>query len=311
MKHYLLLSIALIVAVSCKQEPKNMGWKYSHSIAVDGINPIGIALARDGLWLSDGDHFRVVRVNEEGVIVQAIDSLDRPMHITTHKGQLVIPQYGNDEVIRMTVDEERFREPASPPGRSEKIIISLSDSLDAPAGADIRANEIAIADFYNNKVHYAGNDNLWIAFGKEGKAEGEFYYPTDVQITEDALWVADAYNNRLQKFTKKGEHLLTVGEDQNMNAATGIYVSDTQVFSTDFENDRVLVFDQEGNYKQSLTETIEKPTDVLIKDGLLYVANYKSSSLSVYMWGELEPIEENHQEHQHDEHEVLKDNDVI
>lgn len=279
-----------------------MGWNYSHSISVTGVNPIGIAATSEGIWLSDGDHFRVVQVNEQGEIVQSIDSLDRPMHIAAHNGQLVIPQYGNDQVIR-------FREPASPAGRSERIIISLADSLDAPAGADIRANEIAIADFYNNRIHYAGPDNKYTIFGKEGKADGEFYYPTDVQITDDALWVADAYNNRLQKFTKKGEHLLTLGEDQNMNAATGIYVSDTQVFSTDFENDRVLVFDQEGNYTQSLTHAINKPTDVLLKDGVLYVTNYKSSSLSIYIWEELEMVEENHQEehHHHDEHEVIED----
>ncbi len=304
MRTYITILLAIVLLVSCKKEPVNMGWKYSHSISVKGVNPIGIALTKEGIWLSDGDHFRVVQVNEQGEIIKSIDSLDRPMHIAAHNGQLVIPQYGNDEVIR-------FREPASPEGGSERIIVSLADSLDAPAGADIRANEIAIADFYNNRVHYAGADNKWIIFGQEGKLDGDFYYPTDVQITENALWVADAYNNRLQKFTKEGAHLLTVGEDQNMNAATGIYVSDTQVFSTDFENDRVLVFDLEGNYKQSLTGAINKPTDILIKEEVLYVANYKSSSLSVFTWEQLEIIEENHQEehHHHDEHEgVLEDN---
>ena len=280
MKSFLYAFTALLVLVSCKEEkPKKMGWVYSHTILVKGVNPIGIATAQDGLWLSDGDHFRVVKVNEQGDIIQSIDSLDRPMHIATYKEQLVIPQYGNDEVIRLSVDKGRAK---------ERILISLADSLDAPAGADIRDNEIAIADFYNNKVHYAGSDNKWISFGEEGKTDGMFYYPTDVQITQDAIWVADAYNNRLQKFTKTGAHLLTVGETERMNAATGIFVSETQVFSTDFENNRVLVFNLDGTYVQELNEQISKPTDMLIKEGILYVANYKSSSLSVYTWGELE-----------------------
>ena len=101
--------------------------------------------------------------------------------------------------------------------------------------------------------------------------------------------MADAYNNRLQKFTKTGTHLLTVGEEQKMNAATGIFVSETQVFSTDFENNRVLVFSLDGTYVQELKEQISKPTDMLIKEGTLYIANYKSSSLSVYAWGKLPP----------------------
>ena len=281
MKSFLYVLTVLLVLISCKEEsPKQMGWVYSHNIPVKGVNPIGIATAQDGLWLSDGDHFRVVKVNGQGAIIQSIDSLDRPMHIATHKEQLVIPQYGNDEVIRFSMDQT---------GKENQILISLADSLDAPAGADIKGNEIAIADFYNNKVHYAGSDITWISFGKEGKADGMFYYPTDVQITQDAIWVADAYNNRLQKFTKTGAHLLTVGEEQKMNAATGIFVSETQVFSTDFENNRVLVFSLDGTYVQELKEQISKPTDMLIKEGTLYIANYKSSSLSVYAWRKLPP----------------------
>ncbi len=264
------------LVISCTQEPKQLGWKYVNNIPLEGINPIGLASTATGFWISDGDHFRVVKINEQGAVIKFIDSLDRPMHIAQDNGELIIPQYGNDEVVR-------FRESAT----DTKTIIYVKDSLDAPAGADIRGNEIAIADFYNNQIHYAGTDNEWIVFGSEGKAKGEFYYPTDVQITQDALWVADAYNNRLQKFTKKGKHLLTLGEAQNMNASTGIYVSEKQVFSTDFENDRVLVFNHDGDYVQELKEQINKPTDILIKNGSLYIANYKSSSLSRYEWGKI------------------------
>lgn len=298
MKKLATILWAVILLASCKEEPKEMGWKFSNTILLEGINPIGLAQADDGLWISDGDHFRVVKINEKGAITKSIDSLDRPMHIAQHDGQLVIPQYGNDEVIRYGTGEGRFRE-------SEKTLISLLDSLDAPAGADIKENQIAIADFYNNRIHYASSDNTWIIFGKEGKADGEFYYPTDVQITEDALWVADAYNNRLQKFTKQGKHVLTVGEAQDMNAATGIFVSEKQVFSTDFENNRVLIFDQDGNFMQELKQEINKPTDMLIKDGKLYVANYKSSSLSIYEWSVIDATEKIHdgEDHDHDHHE--------
>lgn len=280
MRLFLYVLIGLFFLSSCDSKPKEKAWVYSHNISVKGVNPIGIATAKEGFWLSDGDHFRVVKIDRQGEIIHSIDSLDRPMHIASYKNQLVIPQYGNDEVLRMHVSEADFY-------KNERIIISLKDSLDAPAGADIMGNEIAIADFYNNKVHYAGSDNKWVSFGRKGEANGEFYYPTDVQITQDALWVADAYNNRLQKFTKTGEHLLTIGEAQNMNAATGIYVSEKQVLATDFENNRVLIFDLNGEFIQELKEEINKPTDILIQDGSLYIANYKSNSLSVYDWGEI------------------------
>ena len=105
----------------------------------------------------------------------------------------------------------------------------------------------------------------------------------------------------LQKFDKKGNHLMTIGEDQKMNAATGIYVSDKEVFSTDFENNRVLVFDHEGNFKQEINYAILKPTDMLLVGDILYVTNYKGKSLSVYEQKEVlveAPLEEEH----HDDH---------
>lgn len=298
MKNLLAIVCALVVLISCKQEPQEMGWKFERSIPLAGINPIGLASADGGLWVSDGDHFRVVKIDLAGTIMQSIDSLDRPMHIAAYNTQLLIPQYGNDEVALYTPNDIDHILPQ---------LVYVADSLDAPAGADFTENETAIADFYNNRILYNKFDrdqDSWISFGRQGQADGEFYYPTDVQITEDALWVADAYNNRLQKFTKEGKHLLTVGEDQNMNAATGIFVSEDQVFSTDFENDRVLVFDLNGAFVQELKQEINKPTDMLIKDGKLYVANYNSSSLSIYHWAEIKLIEEDHgDDHHHDEEE--------
>lgn len=269
MKNLYITLIIILVSLGCKeiQETKEQ-WVHTKTTKLEGINPIGIAQDESGLWLSDGDHNRVVLVNTEGVVLKTIDSLDRPMHITSQEGNVYIPQYGNDEVLSVA---DIVRKP-----------IKVRDSLDAPAGVAVSGSQIAIADFYNNKIHYSEDGDDWITFGKEGKANGDFYYPTDVQITKDAIWVADAYNNRVQQFDKKGNHIQTIGEDQKINAATGIYVSKEAVFVTDFENNRVLIFDLQGVLKQELKTDILKPTDLLLINDLLYVTNYKGKSLSVY-----------------------------
>lgn len=285
-----------MLIVSCQEKKQTeIRWVHSKTIALADVNPIGIAQGEKGIWLSDGDRNRLVLIDNSGVVLNTIDSLDRPMHIASEGEMLVIPQYGNDEILR-------FRE-------SEKEIVRTWDSLDAPAGVAIKGAEIAIADFYNNKVHYTENSSDWITFGKEGKADGDFYYPTDVHLTESNIWVADAYNNRLQVFDKKGNHLKTIGEDQKMNAATGIFVSDTNAYTTDFENDRVLVFDLEGSLKQVLDTDISKPTDLIIIDEVLYVTNYKGKSLSVYTQQEVEiSSQEGHDTHNdHHDHEDHKD----
>ena len=285
-----------MLIVSCQEKKQTeIRWVHSKTIALADVNPIGIAQGEKGIWLSDGDRNRLVLIDTSGIILKTIDSLDRPMHIASEGQMLVIPQYGNDEILR-------FRE-------SEKEIVRTRDSLDAPAGVAIKGAQIAIADFYNNKVHYTENSSDWITFGKEGKADGDFYYPTDVHLTESKIWVADAYNNRLQVFDKKGNHLKTIGEDQKMNAATGIFVSDTNAYTTDFENDRVLVFNLEGSLKQVLDTDISKPTDLIIIDEVLYVTNYKGKSLSLYTQQEIEiSSQEGHDtQNDHHDHEDHKD----
>jgi DNA-binding beta-propeller fold protein YncE len=190
------------------------------------------------------------------------------MHIDSYEETLFVPLYGNDMVAR--ISGAAFR------------ALTINDSLDAPAGVSVRGKEYAIADFYNHRILYASDGTNFLSFGTEGKAGGQFYYPTDVQITESHIWVADAYNNRVQVFTKDGQPVRTIGEAQKMNAATGIFVGEHELFVTDFENNRILVFNHEGELLQTIAEGVEKPTDVLVRDGKLYIANYKSGNLQIF-----------------------------
>jgi hypothetical protein len=166
--------------------------------------------------------------------------------------------------------------------------LKLSDSLDAPAGVSVYKNEVAIADFYNNRILFY-NGTAWISFGKEGKAMGDFYYPTDVQITADKIFVADAYNNRGQVFDKTGKALAEFGVQENFNAATGIYVTNTEIFLTDFENNRVVVYSMDYQLKQVLETGIDKPTDMIVKDDQLIITNYRKGQLVYYQLKALSP----------------------
>mgnify|MGYP000527720015 CR=1 FL=1 len=287
MKKYIVLILSALVLMACKQKPKS--WQFSKTIKVAGVNPIGIAQTTDGIWLSDGDHKRIVRIDASGKVVEAIDSLERPMHIAANGKELVIPLYGEDAIVRWEGEIVQMLQP--------------EDSLDAPAGVWSNGDEMAIADFYNHRILYTANGVDYKSFGKEGNANGAFYYPTDVQITKDHIWVADAYNNRVQRFDKNGNFQKMIGEAEKMNAATGIFVSDKELFVTDFENNRVLVYDHDGNLQQEISDGVQKPTDILISNGKLYIANYRTSELLVFEYLVTPEISDGVQQNDHHNHE--------
>ena len=260
----LILIISLFLLFSCSQDKT---WTKARSIDLGKITPIGLTYSNGNIWLADGDHNQIVEINLEGEIQKVYDGFERPMHIDANDGAIYIPEYGTDNIIILK--------------NGQKTTMAIQDSLDAPAGVSIFKNEKAIADFYNHRILYF-NGTKWISFGEEGKASGEFYYPTDVQITKDKIYVADAYNNRVQVFDKNGKAELVIGNSDGINAATGVYVSDKQVFVTDFENDRVLVYNTKGTLMQIFEDDLEKPTDILMINKEIYVSCYKGKKIIVF-----------------------------
>lgn len=265
-----IISVSFVTLVSCQRKtPPTQQWILEDSLSLPGINPIGIGVFEEQFWLSDGDHNRLVAVNNLGQVLDSILELDRPMHIDANAQGLWVPQYGSDTIVQ-------FRLPSK-----AALPLILKDSLDAPASISVFGAERAIADFYNHRVLYS-NGLDWISIGTEGKEAGQFYYPTDVQITADHIWVADAYNNRIQVFDKQGDFIRIIGADQKMNAATGLFVSENQVFVTDFENHRLLVFFKDGQLAQVIEAGLEKPIDAIIHEEKLYVIDYKKQQMNRY-----------------------------
>jgi len=258
---WLMLAFILIISACESSE-----WMLDETISLGEITPIGIAYDGQNFWLSDGDHNQIVQIDKAGEVLKTQADFKRPMHIAFEDGKLYVPEYGKDSIAIISGSSNK------------KLVIDLE--LDAPAGIAFSKNgNIAIADFYNHRLVLKTKSG-WKSIGKKGRnAASEFHYPTDVHFTKSELYVADAYNNRIQVFDLEGNHLRTFGRPDKLNAATGIYVLDDEVFVTDFENDRVLIYDLEGNLLQTLTEGFSNPTDLIMVDEDLYVINYKGKNM--------------------------------
>jgi hypothetical protein len=261
----------LLLLQSCiiHQPKENKTWAFEKTIALDSIGIISIATAEKGnFWIADADHNQLLKMNIEGKIVETKSDFERPMHLFSRENNLFVAEYGADKITNFT--------------NGQKIEIPFSETFDAPSGVDKLGERIAVADFYNHRVvYFDGKNNL--TFGKKGKANGELTYPTDVQFANEKIYVADAYNHRIQVFDLAGKHLQTIGETEKMNATTGIFVNEKNIFATDFENNRILIYDLDGNIQQVLTDNLDKPTDVLVVDNQLFVANYHGHSISIFI----------------------------
>ena len=270
-----ILTVALLGAFflfSCrgKQEKKteiNAQWKFVKSIDLNNVNPIGIVAQGDFLWLSDVDNNRIVKIDLNGKIIESFDGFQRPMHIAIQKDKVYVPEYTSDS-LKVLED-------------GKVSIYKLKEKPDAIAGVSIDGNTVAVADFYNNRI-ILQQDNKVTIIGKEGHKDGELYYPTDVEISNDLIYVADAYNNRVQVFDLNGSYVRMIGWNEGIKVATGVKVTDSQVIVADFDGNRVLVYDLNGKLLQILSDKFNQPTDIETANGKMYVVNYKGKAITVY-----------------------------
>jgi len=257
---------------SCRgeQEKKteiNSQWKFVKNIDLNNVNPIGIVAQENFLWLSDVDNNRIVKINLDGKIIESFDGFQRPMHIAIQKDKIFVPEYTSDTVKIIE--------------NGNISTLALKENTDAIAGIAVDENTVAVADFYNHRIILQQEDKVTI-LGKEGHNDGELYYPTDVAIKSDLIYVADAYNNRVQVFDLKGNYVRMIGWNENIKVATGLKVTDTQVIIADFEGNRVLIYDLNGNLLQIVSSKFNQPTDIEIVANKMYVVNYKGSLISVF-----------------------------
>jgi DNA-binding beta-propeller fold protein YncE len=259
-----MMMLGLLLFAGCST---NKEYKFVQEISLNGMKPISIAVAEDGIWISDSENNRVVKIDDTGKIINEFDGFRRPMQIGLANGKLYVPEYLTDS-IKVIIDDK-------------VIPFNLGMKPDAPAGIDADTSIVAVADFYNHRIIIKDKKGTY-TFGSKGHKKGELFYPTDVKIIEDKIFVADAYNNRVQVFSKKGKAISVIGDKDTLKVASGVDADENNIFVTDSNNNRVLVYDWEGNRIQTLTQNISYPIDVVLNKDKLYISNFHKGTISIY-----------------------------
>jgi DNA-binding beta-propeller fold protein YncE len=116
------------------------------------------------------------------------------------------------------------------------------------------ANDLVyISDPGNHRVVVFKNGQFAFAFGRKGTKQGEFTYPNGVAVNAvGEVFVADMYNNRLQKFNAKGQLVKVWGEFGSyagqLAGPASLSAYGDELIVADAVNHRVQVFSQNGKY---------------------------------------------------------------
>lgn len=222
-------------------------------------------------------------------------------------GNIYVSDPKQDTIYSFTKDERPLR------------TIGDSSTLDWPVGMAV---DDAIGRLYvvNGKGHNISAFNLegkhLFTIGKRGGGNGEFNFPTDVDIDSDGnIIVADSMNARVQVFDRDGKFIRKFGQrgdaPEDFQIIKGIAVSrNDDIYVVDGRTDRVLVFNKKGEPLTSIGGTasvVESqrvspggfliPQDIYIdKNDAIYIVDSMNKRFQVFQiineeWLKEHPIE--------------------
>ena len=165
--------------------------------------------------------------------------------------------------------------------------------LNIDAGGNLWCTEYEIHCV--RKMSPSGEELLTIGTPGVAGAEGDpFRRPTDVAFdSQGFLYISDGYDNaRVHKYSAAGELLESWGEPGTGRGQFDIshcvrVDHDDRVMVCDRSNDRIQIFDTEGNYLEEWGDLSEPDTIHIDGDGIVYVAEL-NQRVSIYnLRGEL------------------------
>jgi sugar lactone lactonase YvrE len=173
------------------------------------------------------------------------------------------------------------------------------------------ADELFVADTYNHRVQKYDAEGNWLGGWGEYKvigvmrsffnlftdsdAEGNFNYPVRVTVgTKDKVFVSDAYNNRVEVFSRDGKYLSQFGSigflGGSFRVSSGIAADKAgRIFVADFYNHRVQVFNEQGDSlehwgkKGAEPGQFDGPTDIAVDArGRIYVVDWGNHRVQIF-----------------------------
>ncbi|MFB6346397.1 MAG: 6-bladed beta-propeller [bacterium] len=311
---YLAFAVFGIVLIGGLQQlvyplGSDLSYQYVRSFGSDVLQrPVGIAFANGRIYVTDTGHDRMVVFTPEGKVLgtggqtgSEPGEFRRPMR----------PEAGPDGNIYVADLLNNRVQVFTPRGNVKRTYGKNGDveaSFNQPGGVDVDSKgNLHVVEFMGQRVQKISPEGKQLATwgGKNTKGffhYGYFNYPTDVAVTTNGhFYVTDTFNDRVKHYGPDGTRLDVWGGFFGLNTpgpfrgwfkgAYGLAVTDhaKRVFVTDWGNNRVQVFDRDGDFLTAFGTggsgpgEMDQPTDVAVaKTGTVYVMDFANDRVQVW-----------------------------
>lgn len=218
--------------------------------------PMNLDLHNGQLYVADYWHERVQVYSQKGEYLRSIQISNEEMLLNgpggvaiSEQGNLFVADFYNHRIVELTPGGDLVSQIGTP-GESGFWGGKFSYPTDVATGRD---GTLYVADGYNDRIQqFSAQGELirkWggpLAMNIHGSFDGWFSVVTSIAVgPEGNLFVADFYNNRVQKFTLDGEFITSfqLPAEKPSHSAIALDVDETgSVFVANFAANRITVW---------------------------------------------------------------------
>jgi DNA-binding beta-propeller fold protein YncE len=174
-------------------------------------------------------------------------------------GLIALADFGNNRVVKLQYSKGRLTQVGEIPTPGRPFDVCFDSD-----------NQLYVTDFDSSRVYvYSPDDSLLLSFGIEGRAYGELYQPTGIEVIDarapynrnkdDFVVVTDKYGTRVSKFSRHGRFMGSIlASDVGLVDAHFLYVAVDyfgSIYVTDEMNNQIHKFDHNLSYIISVGRT--------------------------------------------------------